>query len=82
MTMDQFIATLRAVPFRPFRMNLSDGDSVIVVHPDFAMRSPDDSSIAVYTPDKQMKIIDVFLVTSIEHVNGQRRKGKKRPRRR
>jgi hypothetical protein len=63
-------------------MNLSDGDSVTVVHPDFAMRSPDGSSIAVYTPNRQMKIIDIFLVTSIEHVNGRDRGSSKRKKRR
>ena len=79
MTSEEVRQMLRARPFRAFQLNLADGDSFQVFHPDFAIISPNGETIVAYTRDNQMKIIDLLLVTSIEHVNGRaRRRHKKR----
>jgi hypothetical protein len=80
MSSDEVRNMLRAKPFRPFQINLADGDSFQIVHPDFAIISPSGQTIVAYTPKNEMKIIDLFLVTSIEHVNGRARKARKKRR--
>ena len=80
MTTERLVEFLQAKPFRPFDINLADGDAVRVAHPEFAARSPSGRTVAVFTPDDRMKIIDLLLVTSLEPANGRR--GASRGRRR
>jgi hypothetical protein len=80
MTSEDIRDMLRAKPFRPFQLNLADGDSFQVFHPDFAMISPNGETVVAYTRDNQMKMIDVMLITSIEHVNGRTRRPQKKRR--
>ena len=80
MTSDDIRDMLRAKPFRPFQLNLADGDSVQVVHPDFAIISPNGETVVAYTRDNHMKMIDVMLIASIEHVNGRARRPHKKRR--
>ena len=48
-TGDQIRDSLRAVPFKPFRLHLADQRTVEVVHPDFAMVSPNGPAISTAT---------------------------------
>jgi len=59
-------------------MNLADGDFVQVMHPEFAILSPSGRTLVAFTPNDEMKIVDLLLVTSIEHVNGRGRKSRKK----
>ena len=80
MAVERFDEFMKAQPFRAFDVNLANGDSVRVMHPEFAARSPNGRTVAIFTPDDRMKVIDLLLVTDLEHANGSRgsRAGKKR----
>jgi hypothetical protein len=82
MTNERFKEMIKAKPFRPFQMNLADGDSVQVQHPELAILSPSGRTLVAFTPDDQMKIVDLLLVTSIEHVNGGGRRRSRQKKRR
>ena len=82
MTTDRLEEMIASKPFRPFRMNLADGDSVRVMHPELALLSPSGRTLVAFTPDDHMKIIDLLLVTSIEPLNGGARKNGTRRRQR
>jgi hypothetical protein len=71
MTIEQLRATVRAVPFRPFRLHLADGGSLDVAHPDFVSSSPGGRTIVVWQPDESFQIADLLLVSRIEILNGQ-----------
>ncbi|HEV8604676.1 MAG TPA: hypothetical protein VGQ99_04885 [Tepidisphaeraceae bacterium] len=82
MTSEKLRDMIKAKQFRPFQMNLADGDSVRVVHPEFAILSPSGRTVVAFTPDDHMKIVNLLLVTSIEHVNGRGRSRTKKRRQR
>jgi len=70
-----------AQPFQRFTIHLADGRSFRVEHPEFLSVSPTGRTIVVHLPDDSMHIIDLFLVTSLEPVNGSQRRrarGKRR----
>lgn len=63
-------------------MNIADGDSVEVIHPELVALSPSGRTVVAFTRDDHMKIVDMLLVTSIEPISGARRNGaRRRPRR-
>jgi hypothetical protein len=70
MTIEQVRRLLHAQPFRPFRINLADGRSVPVRHPQFVAHSPTSRTIAVLETDEAFEIIDLLLVTSLDVGNG------------
>lgn len=78
MTSEQFIAVLRATPFRPFRIHLADGRNLTVDHPDFIMRSPSGRSAILYKRDDTFEVIDLLLVSTLEVLNSARRNGRKK----
>jgi hypothetical protein len=52
MTVEQLRATIKAVPFHPFTLRLSDGREIPIPHPDFIMYTPNNPRIVVVTlPD-------------------------------
>ena len=68
-------------PFRPFDIRLSDGQSIRVDHPEWAVPSPSKRTVVVFGPgeeDEQFRIIDLLHVTTLETVNGTRRGRKAR----
>lgn len=73
MTGDQIRDSLRAVPFKPFRLHLADQRAVEVFHPDFAMVSPNRRVVAVFLRDSPdvCSRIDVHLIVSIEDIEEQ-----------
>jgi hypothetical protein len=71
MTIEQLSTVHHAQPFQPFRINMADGRSVEVQHPDFISRSPSGRTIVVHKRDDTFEIIDLLLVASIETLNGK-----------
>jgi hypothetical protein len=57
--------SLRERPFRPFDINLPEGRTVHVFHPDFALLSPDGRTLLAYERDNSFHMIDVALITNI-----------------
>ncbi len=71
----------QAQPFQRLMIHLADGRSFRVEHPEFMSISPTGRTIVVHLPDDSVHIIDLFLVTSLERVNGtprRRARGKRR----
>lgn len=80
MTSERLNEMMAAKPFRPFALRLADGELVRVEHPEFIARSPSGRTVVVFGSDDQMKILDLFLVTSLETVTAGRKNGRKRRR--
>jgi hypothetical protein len=69
---------LQARPFRPFDINLADGRSLPVEHPEFVGQSPTGRTIGVGLADGSIEIVDTLLVTSLKpRANGSRRRGRR-----
>jgi len=56
---------IRAQPFKPFTMHLSDGRAIPVKHHDFILLSPAGRTAHVYVSDEDFEIVDVLLVLSL-----------------
>lgn len=76
-TIDGLRNTLRAQPFRPFTLDMGDGRSWRVEHPDFVWIPPEGSrTVIVSAGGDDFEIVDMLLVTSFEVSNGPRRRRK------
>ncbi len=54
------------LPFQPFNVELANGKTIRVIHPDFAYLSPAGRTLIVYGPDEVWsETIDVFLITNL-----------------
>jgi hypothetical protein len=80
MTPEELRKLFEATPFRPFRVHMANGKSIDVPHPDFMHLSPTGRRLIVDDVDDSFEIIDVLLVTSLETlpVNGRRGRPKRR----
>jgi hypothetical protein len=76
MTNEQLQRHLRAQPFQAFRVHLADGRSVHVKHPDYVAHGGG-RTFVVFTSEEQVETIDILLVTSLETINGNRRRGRR-----
>ncbi len=65
MTTPQFKAVLHASPFCPFDIQLADGRSIRVTHPELVLITPGGRTIVVAVADDAIEIIDLLLVTSL-----------------
>ncbi len=71
---------MHAQPFQPFEIRTSDGDTILIVHPDFIARAPLGDTVTVYEKDAtHSRIINLHHVVTIEVV---RPKGTQRPNKR
>ncbi len=70
MTTEQLSEVYRARPFKPFVLELADGNRVEVPHPEFLMPSRTGRTVAVALENDAIKIIDLLLVTAIHVGNG------------
>jgi hypothetical protein len=68
MTGEQVRSLYRAMPFKPFRVQMADGRSIDVPHPDFMHLSPTGRRLIVDRSDDSFEVIDVLLVTSVETI--------------
>ena len=66
MTSEQFRATLRLQPFRPFKIRMADGRAFDVIHPDFVAQSPSGRTVIVFQPDESYSLLDLLLMTELE----------------
>lgn len=79
MTIEQLRKMHRAQPFRPFEIHLTDGRSLLVLHPEFLAINPPGRTLAVAVEDGTIEIVDLLLVTSLKpRPNGSRRRGRGR----
>ena len=67
MTIDQVRTLLTAQPFVPFTLCLADGRQFPVHSREFIALSPAGRTVAVYQPNGLVDIIDLLLVTSLQH---------------
>jgi hypothetical protein len=63
---DRLGEMLRSEPFQPFDLKKSDGDTIHVFHPDYAIRSPGGRTAVVFDRDDHMRIVNMQHVTKIE----------------
>ncbi len=73
MTIERLRAVQQAKPFRAFRLNLADGRSLRVPHPEFLAIHPTGRTVIVFQPKDEFEIVDLLLVTSIQVANGTQR---------
>jgi hypothetical protein len=66
MTIQQLRAAHRATPFQPFTVQMADGRSFRVPHPDFLSMSPTGRTVIIYQPDDEFSILDLLLMTEIQ----------------
>jgi hypothetical protein len=66
MTLEQLANVLHAQPFRPFTINMGDGRSFLVKHPDFLSRSETGRTVIVHGPEESFSVLDLLLVTELE----------------
>lgn len=69
MAPDRIRDLIRAIPFKPFIVELGSGKRVAVKHTDYVSLSPAGRTLVVHDDDEHMEIIDVFLITNIS-ING------------
>ena len=66
MTSDQLRLAHKAQPFVPFRVNLADGRSIPVLHPEYLGWNPGGRTVIIIQPDDSWSSVDLLLVTSLE----------------
>ena len=66
MTKDAVHQTLRAQPFKPFALRLTDGSTISVPHQDFISISPGGRTVIVFQGEEKFSIVDVGLLTAFE----------------
>jgi len=81
MTVEQLREVLAARPFRPFTLELADGNKVRVKSSEFVMPSKSGRTIAVAISEDAFRIIDLLLVVSIHVGNGHSPRSRYRRRR-
>ena len=70
---------MHAVPFTPFHIKTTDGDTFTIQHRDFAMISPGGDMVVVYAKEEEgHRVVNLRQVVSMEPV----RAGAKKPGRR
>ncbi len=74
----RFRDLLRAEPFREFDVKTADGDTLRVIHPDFAIISPDETEVIIYDKDSHFRIVAMDLIVQLEPVRPPAKKRAKR----
>jgi hypothetical protein len=73
MSSEQFTATMRLQPFRPFTIRMADGRTFPVDHPDFIALSPSGRTVIIFQRDDSYGILDLLLMSELvaAATNGQ-----------
>jgi hypothetical protein len=79
MTVDRIREFHRAAPFKPFEIHLADDHAIPVDHPELLAIYPSGRTIAVVVNDV-LEVIDLLLVTSLNHRTNGRARGQRRGR--
>lgn len=66
MTRDAINRTVKAQPFKPFALRLTDGSLVPVRYPEFILLTEGGRTAIVATEGEDFRIFDLALVTAIE----------------
>lgn len=67
MTMERVREAVRAVPFKPFTISLTDGRQLRVRSPEFIMVTPEASrTVVIAESGEDYSIVDLLLVTSLD----------------
>lgn len=67
MTIEQFTATIRAEPFRPFVLHTAAGKEYRVDHPEMAMRTPGGRTVVVADGEHSVAVLDLLLIEAITY---------------
>jgi hypothetical protein len=78
MTIEQLRRMHQARPFLPFRVHMADGRHLDVEHPEFLAHTPSGRTVMIARPDEAFEIVDPLLVTSLEPIEGNSRRRKRR----
>jgi hypothetical protein len=70
MRMNEIRELLRAEPFQPFTLFVTDGRTFEIRHPEFVILSPFSIEIAVPGSDSPVPLPDRRIVSSLLHVTG------------
>ena len=69
MRLEDIREAIQRVPFKPFRINMTDGNSLSVVNRDFIMFAPSYRAINVYEVLSQRRykqhLVDIMLINSL-----------------
>ena len=66
MTLEEVRSVVHAAPFQPFDMDLADGSSIRVPHPDFIAIPASGRTVALYKQGARAHtIVDLLLVTRL-----------------
>ena len=74
----KFREMLHLVPFRPFYVRTTEGDTFQVDHPDFAMIDRENREVAIFDEENHFRLVDMNHIVSLE----PKRNGAKKPGRR
>lgn len=66
MITDEIKELMHAEPFKPIRIVLSDQQSLVVVHTDYLMVSPDGQTVLLYDQQNHFKIINAQQIRLVE----------------
>jgi hypothetical protein len=56
----------RAAPFRPFRIHLTSGKDLAVMHPDYLFFPPESDVVVVVSPGGQLSLVEVAQIASVD----------------
>ena len=70
---------MHAMPFLPFHIKTTDGDTFTITHPDFVMISPGGDMAIIYAKGEEgHRVLNLRQVVSMEPTrNGSRKSGKR-----
>ena len=73
MTIEQLREVQQATPFKPFTLQIADGNEVHVPHPEFLWFHPKGGRtiFVAIAGEEGVKIIDLLLIASIQLGNGK-----------
>ena len=74
MISDEIKELLRAEPFKPVRIVLTDRQSFTVAHTDYLMVSPDRQTVVLYDEQGRFKIINAQQIKLVEPIDPSRTK--------
>lgn len=66
MRAESLYQTIHAEPFRPFTINLADGKTFYVTHPDWIGLPPNARTAVIFSKDDRVSLVDVGLITWID----------------
>jgi hypothetical protein len=60
---------IRAQPFRPFRLHLADGRSILVAHPELILVTPQGRRVVVArAEDDGLTLVEPLLIVTLETI--------------